>query len=129
MGPRHDADGFGGGVAAILRCILDSQDLNLSADQRDAIETILDEGRKEGRRLRQEKRESKEQFIKTFSDPKATDSRIRDIAKAMRKHREAMDDHRLEVLLKVRSVLTPDQLKNVPAAMDKCRPGPGWHKD
>ncbi len=124
MGPDAGEPGFGPGPGAMFRCLLESPDLDLSTDQRKTIESILDTARDEGRRFREEARDLKDQFLKTFSDPKVTADQVRDMAGAMRKHHEDMANHRLEVLLKVRAVLTPDQLKKVPGAMDECRPGP-----
>lgn len=126
MGRWDDAGGpgFGPGPGAMFRCLLESRDLDLSPDQRKAVESILEQARDEGRRFREEARDLKDQFLKTFSDPKVTADQVRDMAGAMRKHREDMADHRLEVLLKVRAVLTPEQLKKVPDAMAECRPGP-----
>ncbi len=107
----------------MFRCLLESRDIGLSEDQRKAIEQILDQGREEGRRFREEARDLKEQFLKAFSDPKVTPDQLREVAQAMRKHREDMAAHRLEVMLKVRAVLAPEQLKKVPDAMDQCMPG------
>lgn len=117
--------GFGAGPGAMAQCLLDSRDLDLSADQRKTIESILDTARDEGRKFRDEARDLKDQFLKTFSDPKVSADQVRDMARAMRKHHEDLADRRLEVLLKVRAVLTPEQLKKVPDAVDACRPGPG----
>lgn len=120
--------GPGGGPGALFRCILDSRDVALSADQRQSIETILEQGREEGRRFRDEARDLKDQFLKTFADPKVTADQVREMAKATRQHREDIADHHLEVLLKVRAVLTPEQLKKVPDVMEGCRPrGHGRH--
>lgn len=124
MGRWDEGPGFGHGPGAMFRCLVESRDVDLTADQRKAIESILDTARDEGRRFREEARDLNDQFLKTFSDPKVTADQVRDMAKAMRKHRDDRADHRLEVLLKVRAVLTPEQLKRVPDAMDECRRGP-----
>lgn len=127
IGPSDDGfagPGPGAGPGMMFRCILDSRDLGLTNDQRRDIEKVLDQGREEGRRFREEARDLKDQFLKTFADPKVTADQIRDMARAMRKHREDLADHRLEVLLKVRAILTPEQLKKVPDVMDGCRPAP-----
>lgn len=110
----------------LLRCIMWADEIGLSKEQRGAIEAIMAEAREEGLRLRQEGAEIRQAFLKAFSDPKVKPEQLRELEKVAREHREAVAKHRFETLMKVRSLLTPEQLKKVPEAAEKCAPHPGF---
>ena len=123
-GAAGPGPGPGFGPRAMFRCILDAPDLGLTADQRKTIEGILEEAREQAQDVREQNQDLRDQFLKSFADPTVTAEQLRELAKNLRRQHEQMMDRHLEVSLKVRAVLTPEQLSRVPSIVEKCHPGP-----
>jgi len=122
MGPGH-------GMMMMGRCVLNSPDIGLTGEQKDAIWDIREEARRNAGSRWSEMKALMDGFMEAFANPEVTDGQLKEAHDAVRAGHRAMGDHRFETLLKVRAVLTPGQLEKVPAIAEDCRwnmPGPRY---
>lgn len=133
QGPRDcprcgPGGGPGFGPFGMFRCVLDSPELALTGEQQKEINRIRDEARQEAWGFFNEMQALKDEFLQAFSDPATPKEKLREIGQKIRDRRQKAQEARLEALLKVRSVLTPEQIQKVPGLVEKCRKAHPRHR-
>ena len=86
--------------------------INAADDQRDKISALLTARMEESRPLREEMRSDALELTKLVAAD-TSDSNITEKAHNLRDKRDKLMEQRLQTLLKVRAVLTPDQRKQI----------------
>jgi len=129
-GGRGKGGGFGPGakmaghgMMMLGRCVMESADMDLTPDQKEAIRQIRDGAKDEMKAHFSEMKELKDSFLKAFADPGVTDDQLKDLSNAIHEHMAGLKDRRLGDFLKVRGILTPEQLTKIPGIVKDCRPG------
>ena len=113
-----------GGMHLLGRCLLDSPEIGLSADQRKQIEAIRDE---EISKFRAERPKiTPADLLRAFADPKVSKADLKKMHEAMHAERKALMDQKIEAMMRVRDVLTPEQLAKLPAVCGGPAFGPDW---
>lgn len=94
------------------------KELNLSAEQKEKIKKIREENRDQMKKMR-EKMHAKMQEFRSKMASDASDGDIKEAHEEMQEMHEDMAEARLEKMLKVRAVLTPEQRKKFMALQEK----------
>ena len=98
------------------------EELGLSSEQRSAIERINAEHSAHVARLRDELLERRLEVEALLKDPKATEETIRDKAGEMVRAHNRLQEKMTDYQLRLRTILTPEQLRRWCTLMG---PGPG----
>ncbi|NOZ02103.1 MAG: Spy/CpxP family protein refolding chaperone [Deltaproteobacteria bacterium] len=122
-GPGFGPGGRGPGPGMMMmgRCLINSPDLDLTDEQRSAIRDIRETARKEMLAGRDEMKNLRDSFINAFADPNVPESRLKEISDSIHAKMSAFKDRRFADFMKVRAVLTPEQLGKVPGIVKECR--------
>ncbi len=112
--------GPGAAIHHLGRCLLESPDLGLSKEQRVQVFSILDDLRTQAHQKKTDLRAGHQEFLKAFADPAVKNDELKKKAKDNQAQMTAEMDAGIDAALKIRALLTPDQLKKLPAA---CKPG------
>lgn len=99
------------------------KELNLTTEQQSQIKTIRDQEKTASESLRQQMRTAREQ-LGTLMAGNASDDQIRRQHEQVRQLSQQLGDRRFDTMLKVRSVLTPEQ-RTKAAELMKQRHGRG----
>lgn len=84
------------------------KELGLSSEQMDKVKSLRKEDKGSGKEIRKSIKEKREQIKKAFASS-ASDSDLRALHEDIKKLRLQKDDARFEKMLKIRSILTPEQ--------------------
>lgn len=109
-GPMH----FGKGLKGIAWCVLNNPEIGLSEQQKKAIFSLRDNFFKEMSLHRQKIRALHKEFLETLADPKASAKDIKAKASAIEEERRVFTEKKVEMMLKVRDLLTSEQLSKIP---------------
>ena len=101
----------GGPAEMMARCMLDSPELNLTKDQRVQVLTIGDDLSQAMRMQAPKMHMLHGEFFKAFADPKMGADDLKKKAAAVHEGMAACMDMMFEGAMKVRGVLTADQMK------------------
>ncbi|OLP19638.1 hypothetical protein BST81_03585 [Leptolyngbya sp. 'hensonii'] len=99
------------------------QRLNLTAEQQKKIQTILSEERSGAESLMQQLRQADEK-MRSLLAANASADELRKQNREVQRLRQAMDERRFEVMLKMREVLTPEQRAKLAADRPPGPPQP-----
>ncbi len=97
------------------------QQLDLTSEQREKIDEIQEESRREYKALRQEIRDSHQEMQSLLASD-ASNGELKKQHRAMQRLRQKMGDRRFETMLEIREVLTPEQRAQM-AQFRQNRPG------
>lgn len=127
-GPKMDGRGPGLHLGLIGRCLLDAPELKLTREQRMEIHAVMDELRQDMLEQSSEIKAIHDEFIKAFADPGVSNDELKKKALAIHDRIRARIEAKWETAMKIRSILTPEQLKMVPS-LKRCQgffgpPGP-----
>jgi Spy/CpxP family protein refolding chaperone len=87
--------------------------ISATDDQREKLSDLFKNTFEQNRELRQQVKSQFETLIDLFADGKSSDDQIRKQFDVLKSAREKLVEKRLELALKTRAILTPDQLKLV----------------
>jgi len=87
--------------------------INATDDQREKLSELFKNTFEQNRELRQQVKGQFETLIDMFTDGKTSDDQIRKQFGELKSTREKLVEKRLDLALKTRTILTPDQLKVV----------------
>ena len=113
--PYRGRKGRGGGWERML------QQLDLTPEQREKIDEIQAESRREYETLSEEMRDSHQQMQSLLSSD-ASSNELRQQHQQMQRLHQQMSDRRFETMLEIREVLTPEQRAQM-AQFRQNRPG------
>ena len=111
--------GPGAAIHHLGRCLLEAPDLGLSKEQRVQVFSILDDLREQAHQKKTDLHAGHQEFLKAFADPAVKNDELRKKAKDNQAQMAAEMDAGIDAALKIRALLTPEQLKKLPAA---CQP-------
>jgi periplasmic protein CpxP/Spy len=109
-----------------------AKELGLSADQEKQLRESRKSHREAGEELRKGMKEKREAMKAELEKPELDMTRINTIQTEIKDLQGKMDDNRLDGILQVRKILTPDQFKKFGEMIDRRfgkggkRGGPGW---
>ena len=87
--------------------------INATDDQREKLSALFKNTMEQNRETRMQVKSQFEALIDLFTDSKASDDQIRKQFEELKSTREKLVEKRLDLALKTRTILTPDQLKLV----------------
>jgi len=87
--------------------------INATDDQREKLSALFKNTMVQNRETRLQVKSQFEALIDLFTDSKASDDQIRKQFEELKSTREKLVEKRLDLALKTRTILTPDQLKLV----------------
>ena len=94
------------------------KDLDLTADQQKALKKLNQQKKGKLESFKKMKAE-KEAFNALLIDPKVSDQEIRNKALEMRNSMQSMHDEKINHLLEIRKILTPEQLEKMLDKMEE----------
>lgn len=112
QGRQMRGGGMGGGFGGPI----DLRPLNLTEEQKQKIQTMRRQTAQNMRQVRMGLKEKRMQLKEMMFDPKATDSQIREKRLEVRTAQDKMDELLVNDFLKMRAVLTKEQLGHLPEA-------------
>ena len=118
--------GIHGGLMSIGRCIMNSPELKLTNDQRAKLLGIRDELIADRETQGPKFKTLRDDAIKAFADPKASKDQVKAKVRAIGDEMRAAMDRKLDTVMKVRDVLTPEQLAMIPD-LSECQGRFGGH--
>jgi Spy/CpxP family protein refolding chaperone len=104
------------------------KELGLTDEQKKALEAHKDQHRKEMKELVQSMRDQMKQMREELQKDKLDMGKINQIQSQLKTTQAQMMDHRLQGILEVRKILTPDQFKKFSEKMEEGREHWGGHK-
>jgi len=119
-GGRGGAGGMGGVIGPI-----DLRPLNLTEEQKQKIQTLRQTTAENVKQIRMNLRSARMQLKDMMFDPKATESQIRQKRQEVRTYQDKMDELLVNDFLKMRSVLTKEQLSHLSEVKPQGRGGKG----
>ena len=102
-----------------------AQELNLTSAQQSQIKAIRDQEKTGAESLRQQMKTAREQ-LKTLMAGNASDGQIRQQHQQVQQLGQQLSDHRFDTMLKIRSVLTPEQRTKAAELMKQHKGRHGW---
>ena len=102
----------GGGMQQLL------QQLNLTPDQQQRIQSIMQASRSEKEGLRQQMQQAKQQ-LRSLASGNASESQLRQQYQRVQSVQQQMSNHRFETMLKIRAELTPEQRAQMAQLMEQ----------
>jgi Spy/CpxP family protein refolding chaperone len=123
----HGGKGRMGGpgcpMMALARC-LHSPELQVTPDQTKKLEALHDELKAAMRETGPKLHEQREALLKAIADPKVPAEEVKAKARAVHEAMAAAMEKGLDTVLKIRGILTPEQLAKLPGLPGCKGPGP-----
>ena len=113
--------GHGMGMMMLGRCVLASPELGLTDEQSGTIRDIQKTAWSDMAGLKDEMKGLRDAFIEAFADPDISDTQLKQMSDSIHEHMRNLKDRRFGDFLKIRHVLTPEQLAKTPAIVKECR--------
>ncbi len=111
--------GMGGGMASAMgRNTLDLSQLNLSDEQKSRIAALRSKNKGVGKEILQSIKSKRAEMREMISDPTFSTAQIKAKRQELRSLLDDLESNKLDDLLAIRAILTPDQVK-------RLRPGGG----
>lgn len=114
----------GGGMGGVIGPI-DLRPLNLTEEQKQKIQTLRQGTAESVKQIRLNLRSARSQMKDMMFDPKATEAQIRKKREEVRLYQDKMDELLVNDFLKMRGVLTKEQLNHLPEVKPQGRSGKG----
>jgi len=108
-------------MGIMIRQCFHKAGVQLTPDQRDKMRTLRDEMRLQRDKFRPEMRKIKKTMLKAFANPEVSDARVRELMIQNRKLMRPV----MSKFLKIRHILTKEQLKKIANTPDCLEPGMG----